>query len=79
MSDIKIFVKDKDGEGEWKDIDEDLLDLTEHDAKVKTEVIEKVGLAMAGLVSCDICNLKCDKNERECHEIWADYFMENYL
>ena len=34
MNDIQIFIKDKDNEGEWKDIDEGLLDLSSHDAKV---------------------------------------------
>ena len=41
MSDIQIFIKDKDNEGEWKDIDEGLLDLSSHDAKVRADGYNK--------------------------------------
>ena len=40
MSDIQIFIKDKDNEGEWRDIDEGLLDLSSHDAKVRAGTID---------------------------------------
>ena len=40
MSDIQIFIKDKDNEGEWRDIDEGLLDLSSHDAKVRAYTID---------------------------------------
>lgn len=39
MSDIKIFIPDKDNEGEWRDIDEGLLDLSLHDEKVRYKAI----------------------------------------
>ena len=41
MSDIKIFIPDKDNEGEWRDIDEGLLDLSSHDAKVRADGYNK--------------------------------------
>ena len=40
MSDIQIFISDKDNEGEWRDIDEGLLDLSSHDAKVRADTID---------------------------------------
>ena len=40
MSDIQIFIQDKDNEGEWRDIDEGLLDLSSHDAKVRADTID---------------------------------------
>ena len=40
MSDIQIFIQDKDNEGEWRDIDEGLLDLSSHDAKVRAAAID---------------------------------------
>ena len=40
MSDIQIFIQDKDNEGEWRDIDEGLLDLSSHDAKVRAVAID---------------------------------------
>lgn len=40
MSDIQIFIQDKDNEGEWKDIDEGLLDLSSHDEKVRNNAID---------------------------------------
>ena len=40
MSDIQIFIQDKDNEGEWRDIDEGLLDLSSHDAKVRADAID---------------------------------------
>ena len=40
MSDIKIFIPDKDNEGEWRDFDEGLLDLSSHDAKVRADTID---------------------------------------
>ena len=40
MSDIKIFIPDKDNEGEWRDIDEGLLDLSSHDEKVRADTID---------------------------------------
>ena len=40
MSDIQIFIKDKDNEGEWRDIDEGLLDLSLHDEKVRNKAID---------------------------------------
>ena len=40
MSDIQIFIQDKDNEGEWRDIDEGLLDLSLHDAKVRAAAID---------------------------------------
>ena len=40
MSDIQIFIPDKDNEGEWRDIDEGLLDLSLHDAKVRAAAID---------------------------------------
>lgn len=41
MSDIQIFIRDKDNEGEWRDIDEGLLDLSSHDAKVRADGYNK--------------------------------------
>ena len=41
MSDIQIFIQDKDNEGEWRDIDEGLLDLSSHDAKVRADGYNK--------------------------------------
>ena len=41
MSDIQIFIPDKDNEGEWRDIDEGLLDLSSHDAKVRADGYNK--------------------------------------
>lgn len=40
MSDIQIFIRDKDNEGEWRDIDEGLLDLSSHDEKVRNKAID---------------------------------------
>ena len=40
MSDIQIFIPDKDNEGEWRDIDEGLLDLSSHDANVRADTID---------------------------------------
>ena len=40
MSDIQIFIQDKDNEGEWRDIDEGLLDLSSHDEKVRNKAID---------------------------------------
>ena len=40
MSDIQIFIPDEDNEGEWRDIDEGLLDLSSHDAKVRAAAID---------------------------------------
>lgn len=40
MSDIQIFIPDKDNEGEWRDIDDGLLDLSSHDAKVRADTID---------------------------------------
>ena len=40
MSDIQIFIQDKDNDGEWRDIDEGLLDLSSHDAKVRADTID---------------------------------------
>ena len=41
MSDIQIFIRDKDNEGEWRDIDEGLLDLSSHDEKVRADGYNK--------------------------------------
>lgn len=46
MSDIQIFIKDKDNEGEWRDIDEGLLDLSSHDAKVRADTIDDFARAI---------------------------------
>ena len=40
MSDLQIFIRDKDNEGEWRDIDEGLLDLSSHDEKVRNKAID---------------------------------------
>ena len=62
MSDIQIFIQDKDNEGEWRDIDEGLLDLSSHDEKVRNKAIddfvkackENIMYKTFGLRECDI-------------------------
>ena len=61
MSDIKIFIPDKDNEGEWRDIDEGLLDLSLHDEKVRYKAIIDYMNKL-----CNHCmqqENKCDKSE----------------
>ena len=72
MSDIKIFIPDKDNEGEWRDFDEGLLDLSSHDAKVRadgynkaiddfsTDIINKINFEDKWLFDCKSNNADTD-------------------
>ena len=60
MSDIKIFIPDKDNEGEWRDIDEGLLDLSSHDAKVRDKAIDDY--------MNKLCN-HCMQQTNECYKL----------
>lgn len=41
MSDIQVYIKDIDDEGQWMDIDEEFLDLSIHDARIIEEAYER--------------------------------------
>lgn len=60
MSDIKIFIPDKDNEGEWRDIDEGLLDLSLHDEKVRNKAIDDY--------MNKLCN-HCMQQTNECYKL----------
>ena len=60
MSDIKIFIPDKDNEGEWRDIDEGLLDLSSHDEKVRNKAIDDY--------MNKLCN-HCMQQTNECYKL----------
>lgn len=60
MSDIQIFIKDKDNEGEWRDIDEGLLDLSLHDEKVRNKAIDDY--------MNKLCN-HCMQQTNECYKL----------
>ena len=60
MSDIQIFIPDKDNEGEWRDIDEGLLDLSSHDEKVRNKAIDDY--------MNKLCN-HCMQQKNECYEL----------
>ena len=62
MSDIQIFIQDKDNEGEWRDIDEGLLDLSSHDAKVRADTIDDFANLMKEAMEHDWSTTKiCDQ------------------
>ena len=74
MSDIQIFIRDKDNEGEWRDIDEGLLDLSSHDAKVRADTIDDfargldyllVKYAIENTLESNINNVKFSLNHIE--------------
>ena len=61
MSDIQIFIQDKDNEAEWRDIDEGLLDLSSHDAKVRADTIDDFANLMKEAMEHDWSTTKiCD-------------------
>lgn len=60
MSDIKIFIPDKDNEGEWRDIDEGLLDLSSHNEKVRNKAIDDY--------MNKLCN-HCMQQTNECYKL----------
>ena len=78
MSDIQIFIPDKDNEGEWRDIDDGLLDLSSHDAKVRADTIdnfvEEFSLELSESI---ICGMIADcfkyKNLNDTSDKIADY------
>ena len=41
MSDIQMFIKDSDDEGIWVDANEENLDLSVHDAKIRDQAIDE--------------------------------------
>lgn len=49
MRTIKVFVPDNNNGGDWQDVDEDLIDLSEHDAELKTDLLNYL-----------ICKLKAE-------------------
>lgn len=66
MSKIMVFVKGMgDGAGDWCDIDEENLDLTEHDTIIREDVIEEVKSLYkrqlcCGYTDCVSCDLFCN-------------------
>ena len=62
MSDIQIFIQDKDNEGEWRDIDEGLLDLSSHDAKVRADTIDDFARAIE-----EECGYDADIYDDDCY------------